>query len=109
MVTTRSRTAGTTATSAASSTAAAASTKKTTSSSAATSKPASAPKKTTAAAAAAPTSSKALSVGDALPESTPELTVHSGKEGETTSLGALVDASAKGIVVFFYPAANTPG
>ncbi|CAD6933053.1 unnamed protein product [Tilletia controversa] len=105
--------------------------KKTTSSSAATSKPASskaaASKKKDAESAPADApedeaettkgNKTVLDVGDSLPAETPSLVVHTSGEGEgegdekstSTSLAELVKASERGVVMFFYPAANTPG
>ncbi|KAE8217890.1 hypothetical protein CF319_g8126 [Tilletia indica] len=110
MVTTRSRTNPT-----ASSTA---ETKKTTSSSAPPSKKAAASKTAPKKKAEEeeegggdPKSKKTLEVGDALPEETPKLVVHTDEdtEGKGTTLGELVKESERGVVMFFYPAASTPG
>lgn len=47
-----------------------------------------------------------LAEGDVLPDDLPEIQKHTG---ETTTLGALVAAAEKGIVIFAYPKASTPG
>ncbi|KAL9933519.1 hypothetical protein V8E36_007695 [Tilletia maclaganii] len=112
MVTTRSRSGtGNGSAAPASSTA----TKKTTSSSAPASKPATARKPSAASTKATAAKAKeggagaeTLGVGDALPASTPGLIVHSDEKTET-NLKELVEKADKGVVLFFYPAANTPG
>lgn len=58
-----------------------------------------------AAAAATPTATE-LKEGDSIPDELPEIQTHTG---ETTTLGALIAASEKGIVIFAYPKASTPG
>ncbi|RPA84353.1 AhpC-TSA-domain-containing protein [Ascobolus immersus RN42] len=47
-----------------------------------------------------------LKVGDSIPE---ELAGVKTEEGESTSLKTLLEKSEKGIIVFAYPAASTPG
>ncbi|KAA8893723.1 thioredoxin-like protein [Sphaerosporella brunnea] len=75
-------------------------------------KKATAPKKTAAAPAVVGATSSdgatssVLKEGDELPEDLPEIQTHAG---ETTTLSALVKAAEKGIVIFAYPKASTPG
>ncbi|KAI5857122.1 thioredoxin-like protein, partial [Tricharina praecox] len=57
-------------------------------------------------AAAAPAAVAELNEGDSIPDDLPEIQTHTG---ETTTISALVAASEKGIVIFAYPKASTPG
>ncbi|KAK0545762.1 thioredoxin peroxidase dot5 [Tilletia horrida] len=88
---------------------------KTTSSSAPKSKEATTARKASASAPKPSASSskggaKELKVGDSLPakDKAPELVAATADESKVT-LNNLVEKSGKGVVIFFYPAANTPG
>ncbi|KAF3936422.1 hypothetical protein ABW19_dt0203629 [Dactylella cylindrospora] len=68
--------------------------------------PAKAGSSKSATATPAPAAPAELKAGDALPTGLPEISNHAG---EKVTIGGLLDASKKGVVIFAYPAASTPG